>query len=214
MMTSHESPVEILPLFPLAVVLFPQAQLPLHIFEDRYKTLIGECISYDTSFGINLFLDREIRPIGCSAVVTEVTKRYPDGSMDIVVEGRHRYAFHQIVDMQRPYFSGKISWYNDIEEHLNDEFREHAVRLHNEFVAVVFKGIVRSVPSTDIRKTRSFYLVQKSGMDLMQRQSFLTMRSENDRLKMLVHHFESMIPLLSSQRKIEQLAGNDGYLQE
>jgi ATP-dependent Lon protease len=213
-MTSHESPVEILPLFPLAVVLFPQAQLPLHIFEDRYKTLIGECILYDTSFGINLFLDREIRHIGCSAVVKEVTKRYPDGSMDIVVEGRSRYAFHQIVDMRRPYFSGKISWYHDIDEHADDDVREHAVRLHNEFVAGVFKGTIRSVSLTDVRKTRSFYLVQKSGLDLMQRQTFLAMRSENERLRMLVRHFESMIPLLSSQRKIEELAGNDGYLQE
>lgn len=186
----------------------------MHIFEERYKTLIGECVSFDTPFGINLFVDQEIRPIGCSAVVREIVKRYPDGSLDIVVEGRNRYTFHQIVEMRRPYFSGKISWYDDIDEHSNEEFRVHAVRLYNEFVAVVFKKTVHPVPLDDIRKTRSFYLVQKSGLDLAQRQEFLAIRSENDRLKLLIGHFDAMIPLLSSKRKIEELANNDGYLQE
>jgi len=213
-MTPLDSPVEILPLFPLAVVLFPQARLPLHIFEERYKTLINECNTFDTPFGINLFLHQEIHPIGCSAVVNKIVQRYPDGSMDIVVEGQQRYTFHRIVDMRRPYFSGAISWYDDMEVLAAEDLRERAVRLHNEFVAVVFKETVGPVLLKDIRKTRSFFLVQKSGLDVQQRQSFLTMRSENDRLTLLIRHFESMIPLLSSQRTIEELAKNDGYIQE
>src|SRR5512143_3394490 len=93
-MASIESPTEILPLFHLNVVLFPQSQLSLHIFEERYKTLISECITYDSVFGINLIHEQQIRSIGCTASVKEVTKRYDDGRMDIIVEGRRRYTLH------------------------------------------------------------------------------------------------------------------------
>lgn len=213
-MTSDELPSEILPLFPLNVVLFPQSQLPLHIFEDRYKTLVSECIAHDVHFGINFVHEQQIRSIGCTASVKEVTKRYPDGRIDIVVEGRRRYTLHNLVEAPHPYQSGRVSWYNDIPEDVNDDLRLKAVHLHNEFVKTVFHGTVDHVDSNDIRKSRAFHLVQKSGLDLVQRQVFLSMNSENTRLGFLINHLESMLPLLVSKKKTEELAKNDGYIQE
>ncbi|MHB1049955.1 MAG: LON peptidase substrate-binding domain-containing protein [Bacteroidota bacterium] len=209
-----ESPSEILPLFPLNVVLFPQSRLPLHIFEDRYRILMSESITRDSEFGIILIQDQEIHPVGCTAVVSEVTRRYDDGRMDIIVEGRKRYSLHNLIDMPLPYLSGRISWFDDISEDIDDVLRDRAVELHNEFVHKVFKGSVRPVLRTDIRTTRSFHLVQKSGLALLQRQMFLSMNSENNRLGFLVRHLESMIPALSSKQNIEELAKNDGYHQE
>ncbi|MBI2430386.1 MAG: LON peptidase substrate-binding domain-containing protein [Ignavibacteriales bacterium] len=213
-MVENNPPSEILPLFPLNVVLFPQSQLPLHIFEDRYKTLISECITYDIVFGINFVHEQQMRSIGCTASVKEVTKRYPDGRIDIVVEGRRRYTLHNIVEAPHPYYSGRISWYNDIHEEVDDILRLKAVHLHNEFVRTVFQGSVAQVHHDDIRKTRAFHLVQKSGLDLVQRQVFLSMNSENTRLGFLINHLESMLPLLVSKKKTEELAKNDGYIQE
>lgn len=213
-MTSHELPSHILPLFPLNVVLFPQSQLPLHIFEERYKTLISECITYDNVFGINLVHEQQMQTIGCTALVKEVTKRYDDGRMDIVVEGVRRYTLHNLVDAPHPYYSGRVSWYNDIPEEVDEQLRLKAVRLHNEFVRTVFQGTVNAVEPDDIRKTRAFYLVQKSGLDLPQRQMFLSMNSENARLGYLVKHLETLLPLLISKKKVEELARNDGYIQE
>lgn len=209
-----ETPAEILPLFPLNVVLFPQARLSLHIFEERYTTLIGESLLHETPFGINLLIDRTIQPVGCTAAVIDVIHRYGDGRMDIVVEGRKRYRFHNLVDMPRPYLCGTISWYDDAAADADDDIRQKAVRLHNTFVAAVFSGSVPPVQLTDIRKSRSFFLVQKAGLDLLQRQAVLSMDTENDRLGFLIRHLESMIPLLASKRKIEELAKNDGYRQE
>jgi len=207
-------PTEILPLFPLNVVLFPQSQLPLHIFEERYKTLISECITYDSVFGINLIHEQQIRSIGCTAAVKEVMKRYDDGKMDIIVEGRRRYTLHNLVEAPHPYYSGRISWYEDVDKHADEDLRMRAVKLHNEFVKTVFNGTVEQVAIDDVRKTRAFHLVQKSGLDLVQRQVFLSMNSENNRLNFLINHLESMLPLLVSKKKVEELAKNDGYVQE
>jgi Lon protease-like protein len=213
-MSFPDQPSEILPLFPLNVVLFPQSQLHLHIFEERYRTLISECITYDSVFGINLIHEQDVRTIGCTAAVREVVKRYDDGRMDIIVEGRRRYTLHNFVEAPHPYFSGRISWLEDIAEDVDDALRKHAVHLHNQFVKVVFTGIVQQVDVNDIRKTRSFHLVQKAGMELLQRQVFLAMNSENNRLQFLVHHLESVLPLLQSKKTVEEMAKNDGYVQE
>jgi Lon protease-like protein len=213
-MSFPEEPTEILPLFPLNVVLFPQSQLHLHIFEERYKTLINECIKFDSPFGIILVHEQQVRTIGCTANVHQTTKRYDDGTMDIVVEGRRRFQLHNFVEAPHPYYSGRISWMDDIDEEVDEQLRIHAVNLHNRFVKVVFTGIVESVDSNDIRKTRSFHLVQKSGMELIERQVFLAMNSENKRLQFLIQHLEALLPLLASKKTVEELAKNDGYVQE
>ncbi len=213
-MSVLDEPSEILPLFPLNVVLFPQSQLHLHIFEDRYRTLISECVTYDTQFGIILIHEQDVRTIGCTAAVKEIVKRYDDGRMDIIVEGRRRFTLHNFVEAPHPYFSGRVSWLEDIAEDVDEPLKKHAVRLHNQFVSIVFTGIVQAVDENDIRRSRSFHLVQKSGMELLQRQVFLSMNSENNRLRFLVQHLESVLPLLASKRSVDELAKNDGYLQE
>ncbi len=212
-MSFPENPNEILPLFPLNVVLFPQSLLHLHIFEDRYKILIGECITYDSDFGIVLVHEQEVRTIGCTAVVKEVVKRYDDGRMDIVVEGMRRFQLHNFVEAPHPYYSGRVSWFNDMIEDVDEKLRIRAVNLYNEFVKTVFAGIVQQVESSDIRRTRAFHLVQKSGMELIQRQVFLAMNSENKRLQFLIQHLEALLPLLTSKKTVEELAKNDGYIQ-
>ena len=213
-MNPEELPTEILPIFPLNVVLFPQSQLPLHIFEERYKTLISECITYDSVFGIILIHEQQLRTIGCTAAVKDITKRHEDGRMDIIVEGRRRFTLHNLVEAPHPYYSGRISWFQDSDTHADEDLRTRAVSLHNEFVKTVFSGTVEQVQNNDIRKTRAFHLVQKAGLDLIQRQVFLSMNSENNRLHFLINHLEAMLPLLVSKKRVEELAKNDGYIRE
>ena len=77
-----------LPLFPLNVVLLPGADLPLHIFEPRYRQMVRECLDTQTQFGMLLALPNGIAGTGCTAEILEVTKRYPDGRCDILTVGR------------------------------------------------------------------------------------------------------------------------------
>src|SRR5256884_6235900 len=81
----------LIPLFPLDVVLLPGTPLPLHIFEPRYKEMIGECLAESSPFGVIRALEEGIAEVGCTAEIITVTKEYPDGRMDLVAEGRDRF---------------------------------------------------------------------------------------------------------------------------
>src|SRR5262249_605876 len=91
--SSHNSTMQgdLLPLFPLEVVLFPRTVLPLHIFEDRYKEMIGDVLREESEFGVVLARENGIVNLGCTAVVSEVIERHPDGRLDILTTGRRRF---------------------------------------------------------------------------------------------------------------------------
>jgi len=201
-----------LPLFPLNVVLFPDSLLPLHIFEDRYKTLVNECVTDESEFGINYFDSQKIHSVGCSARVKEILKRYDDGKMDIVVEGTRRYVLHKIIDAKTVYQVGDVTYFDDEPQQQNDAIRMRAIALYNRLVQVAFRGSVQPIADGNLKPQLSFLLVQKSGLDLGQRQHFLSLRSENERMEILVKHLESVLPLVAGQKKIEAFVMNDGYL--
>src|SRR5438067_2796119 len=73
----------LIPLFPLQLVVFPRTRLPLHIFEERYKEMVGNAIRDDSEFGIVLAKDEGIVNAGCTVIVDKVLEMYPDGRMDI-----------------------------------------------------------------------------------------------------------------------------------
>ncbi len=83
-------------LFPLGVVLLPTERLPLHIFEERYKELIGECLQADRDFGLVFADDDGMRAAGTRAEVVEVLERFPDGRLNIVVEGKDRFRIVEV----------------------------------------------------------------------------------------------------------------------
>src|SRR5438876_11097528 len=83
-------------LFPLGIVLVPTGLVPLHIFEPRYRELIGECIEHGRDFGL-LYADEEgVRELGTRARVTEVLERFDDGRLNIVVEGGRRFRVERL----------------------------------------------------------------------------------------------------------------------
>src|SRR5215472_12444875 len=88
----------LLPLFPLRVVVFPRTPLPLHIFEERYKQMVGEAIRAKSEFGIVLAKEEGIVNAGCTVVVEKVLKTYPDGRLDIMTRGLRRF---EILDLNQ-----------------------------------------------------------------------------------------------------------------
>src|SRR5260370_40176584 len=79
---------ERIPLFPLNVVLLPGAELPLHIFEPRYRAMVQSCLEEKSEFGMLLSLPNGFAHVGCTAEILEVAKRYCHGRMDILTVGR------------------------------------------------------------------------------------------------------------------------------
>jgi Lon protease-like protein len=109
-----------LPLFPLNVVLFPGAELPLHIFEPRYRLMINECYEQGRPFGIVLArpesepLHEEPYPVGTMAEI-EILDRMEDGRMNLIARGSQR--FHILSQhREKPYLSGIVEVYSDVDE--------------------------------------------------------------------------------------------------
>ena len=104
-----------IPLFPLGVVLLPEVLLPLHIFEERYKTMIGECLDEDREFGVVYYSGSEMESRGCTARVVSVIKQYPDGRMDILTRGERRFKIEGLYE-DKPYLEGDVGFFDDEKE--------------------------------------------------------------------------------------------------
>src|SRR5205823_9944465 len=102
------------PLFPLGLVLLPTELVPLHIFEERYRVMIGECLDRGTEFGIVWLSDNGLKDVGCSARVTRLLKRMDDGRMDVLVQGVAPFRLlRRIEDL--PYPAGDVELLDDAE---------------------------------------------------------------------------------------------------
>jgi Lon protease-like protein len=204
--------VGLLPLFPLQVVLFPGSSLPLHIFEERYKTLISECLEERKEFGVNLVHQNEMLKVGCTAAVSSVVKRFADGRMDIAVVGRNRYELLRYEVGRAAYLVGDVRYLASVGEDLDRALAEETVVLYNELVSRVYNDKLPQIEVREYEQGLSFVLAQKSGMDLLQRQRLLELSSENGRLEMIHAYLTGAIPRLDKIEEIERVIQSDGYL--
>lgn len=208
-----------IPLFPLNVVLFPESKIPLYIFEERYKKMIGECLSNSSVFGINLFSDKNIHITGCSAKVEEVTERLENGEMNIIVRGDKRYKILSYELSVAGYYTGIIE-YTDEESGEYDKVKmEKAVKIYNDLVEIVYKGSVKRIDLNDIKwhngnNTVTFTMAEKSGLSLIERQKILEMDNENMRLDFMLKYFSEVIPKVTEADKISNIIKSDGYIQQ
>src|ERR1700730_13359697 len=110
----HNSSMQdgLLPLFPLQVVLLPESQLPLHIFEDRYKEMIGEVLRDKLEFGVVLASEKGIVNTGCTATVDRVLREYQDGRLDILTRGRRRFEI-LLLNEERPLLRRAVEFFDD-----------------------------------------------------------------------------------------------------
>lgn len=207
---------ERIPLFPLAIVLLPQSQVPLHIFEERYKRMVDECLENETFFGINFIEDSKLHSIGCTARVAEIVKRYPDGQLDIITEGIRRYQIVS-VDNSDPndLLYAQVKWITDRDEPRDTELAGEAITLFNELCEVAYNGTIDSLDISEwVQDDRlpSFAIAQKSGLEADQRQALLGITSENERLSILRNFLSQLLPKVKELEKINDLIRNDGYI--
>ena len=125
--------IERFPLFPLGLVLLPSEVVPLHIFEDRYKEMIGRCLEDDEEFGVVWLSDGGLRDIGCSATITEVLEEMDDGRLNILVRGSTPFRLlRRIEDL--PYPAGDVE---PLEEQLEEIDGAEAAQAHERYADLV-----------------------------------------------------------------------------
>jgi Lon protease-like protein len=197
-----------LPLFPLQVVLFPGAQLPLHIFEERYKEMIAEVVEGHGEFGVVLANEKGIVNTGCTATVDTVLRKYPDGRMDILTRGRRRFEIQRIND-DRNFLRGEVDFFDDEDSAAAEAgLRETAIHGYNQLQTLDSNDPLDSGLASEPQL--SFRLVQPVG-DLTFRQLLLNSRSEADRIRRLAEYFPTHLLRQQHARHVRDVAPRNGH---
>ncbi len=202
-------PQDTLPLFPLGVVLFPEAELPLHIFEDRYKEMIEDVLREESEFGVVLASEKGMASIGCTAVIEKVLKKYPDGRMDILARGRRRFEII-LLDEERNYLRASVAMLADEDSaEASDSVKQRVLSAWVKLMMMEHGGMVEAMPS-DNRSELSFVIAQ-AVPDVEFRQQILSMRSEKDRMDALSNFLPTYLEREKLTRHVRRVAPLNGH---
>lgn len=211
----------LLPLFPLGLVLLPEEPLPLHIFEERYQKMIGDCLKAKTEqagqpeFGIVFAKGEEIHPVGCAARIVNVTRKYTDGRMDIFTVGTRRFEIlvtNQQEDETTPYLRAAVAFFDD------DEGQDTPAEPDAARAIELFRGIMQKLhKSSDMPihipkpyRFLSFRIAAALPLDLDFKQEILSVRNEAERLHQVTDAIEILIPQIEMVLKTRNQAGGNG----
>lgn len=205
----------LLPLFPLDIVLLPEEPLPLHIFEERYKQMVGECLEAKSSgtgqqeFGVVLGKDQEICRVGCTARIINLTRKYADGRMDIFTVGNRRFEI-LFTDTQSPYLRGGVQYFDDDTDTPGDAEAERAIELFRMAMQRIHKSSDMPIHFIQPYRHLSFRIAAPLPLDLDFKQQLLMRRSESDRLQEVIRVVERLISQVDLVRKAQARAGGNG----
>jgi Lon protease-like protein len=175
---------ELLPLFPLSLVLLPAMPLPLRVFEERYKEMMADILPSHSEFGVVFAKDDGIVNIGCTAVVDRILNRYDDGRLDLVAIGQRRFLINAL-DQEKSYLRANVEYFNDEDaSEVPADLREKA--------RGAYRLLLKLGDSDDVSDDLKFELSRMSFQlarfidDFDKRQTVLSLRSEVERLEYLV----------------------------
>jgi len=198
---------DIIPLFPLGVVLLPGMDLPLHIFEERYKKLVGECIETDKEFGVVYYSGKMMLRVGCTAEISKVLKSYEDGKMDILTTGMKRFHIQELFE-SKPYIEAKVEFIRDVEE-MNDEDMKSLIREGADSLRQLY--MMSDDKERDLSymdpESLSFYIASTQGFTLDEQQRFLEMKSTRERLQKGIESLQKIIERLRLSKEIKRIFG-------
>jgi Lon protease-like protein len=198
--------IERFPLFPLGLVLIPHELVPLHIFEERYKLMIGECIEEEREFGIVWLADDGLKEIGCSARIGRVLERFEDGRMNVLVEGAAPFRLLRRID-DLPYPAGDVELLEDAPGGAaGDDAADAARRRYADLVAEVTDE--RPEPG-ELAKLDAYAMAATLDVALEAKQMLLELRTERERLEQLEGLFrEALARIRHAERAAERAQGN------
>ncbi len=201
-----------IPLFPLGVVLLPEVLLPLHIFEERYKTMIGECLDQDEEFGVIYYNGTEMESKGCTARVIRVIKQYPDGRMDILTKGERRFMIEHL-HKDEPYLEASVGFFDDEEEVPTKEMEALAAEgfdLMMQVEGIDGKQFAIEHGGPTGLKEASYQIASSEGFTPEEKQEFLEMTSTQDRLDKGVRSLRKSLERSRLTGDIKQIIGGNG----
>ncbi|MBV9214045.1 MAG: LON peptidase substrate-binding domain-containing protein [Actinobacteria bacterium] len=194
------------PLFPLGLVLLPHEVVPLHIFEDRYKLMIGNCLEHESEFGIVWLSDDGLREIGCSARVSQVLDRMDDGRMNILARGERPFRLvRRIEDL--PYPAGEVEFLDDDEEEPDPELLAEA---HDRYADLVEQVTDERPGGQELAGLGAYGMAATIELSPAPKQALLEERSESARLRVVAELFELAQQRIEQAERTSELARSNG----
>ena len=194
------------PLFPLGIVALPHELVPLHIFEERYRAMISECLEHGSEFGIVWAGDEGLRPVGCAMEITDVLERMDDGRMNILTRGTRPF---RIVDEQHDlaYPAGTVEFLTDKAERADAKTQTAAQEAYGELVQ---QATDREPDAAELAAMSAYQMAATVDFGREAKQGLLDLRSENARLRLVTRLFRAAIRRLDFIDRAQERALSNG----
>jgi Lon protease-like protein len=200
------APVRDFPLFPLGIVALPSELIPLHIFEERYKAMIGHCLEDESEFGIVWLADDGLRPVGCACEIAEVLERMEDGRINLIARGTRPFRLESRQD-ELPYPAGTVEFLSDREETLD---RVAADEARAAYAKLVEEATDREPDLDEIAGMTAYEMAATVEFGLDAKQGLLDLRSETARMRLLTRLFRAAIRRLDFVERAQARARSNG----
>jgi hypothetical protein len=208
---NNSTMAQLLPLFPLQLVVFPGSAVPLHIFEDRYREMVGEAEAAGTEFGIVLAKDGGIMNAGCTVLVKSVLKRYPDGRFDVLTRGQRRFLIRSL-NQDKEYLRGDVEYFSDDDaESASAELRKQAVLALQRMLDALSSEVGISGPAPDPDHPLLSFQLAEAVDDLDFRNVLQRSRSEAERLRIFAGFTEEYVARKQYAARMKRGAPLNGF---
>ncbi|MBL7702246.1 MAG: LON peptidase substrate-binding domain-containing protein [Ferruginibacter sp.] len=198
-----------IPIFPLAIVVYPGEQLNLHIFEPRYKQLIKECFTNKKPFGIPSVINEKISEMGTLVQVNEISQVYEDGKMDIKTEGLQVFRMLEMInELPDKLYSGAIVNYPDNNEKGNRTLMNGIVKGVKELHKLL--NIKKKFIKPD-EELWSYDVAHHAGMSVQEEYELLELLQELQRQEYLKRHLTKVIPVLAEMEMLKEKVKLNGH---
>ncbi len=185
--------------------------MPLHIFEERYKQMVNECLEDESEFGMVLADEDGTRNVGCTARIVELVQRYEDGRLVILVEGSRRFKLNNILT-GKPYYVGEV-------EYLEDEVQDEEISALAEECVALLERVIEAATEGDVGieieppyRNLSFAIAGRIEFDLETRQRILELPTEEGRLRRLRELLTQVAEKLERDKHAREKAATNGHL--
>jgi Lon protease-like protein len=194
------------PLFPLGLVALPSELVPLHIFEDRYKTMIGRCLEEGSEFGIVWMAEDGLRPVGCACEIAEVVERMEDGRINLIARGTRPFRIEERQE-ELPYPAGTVEFLDDRDE---DPDADAAAAAHEAYAELVNEATDRTPDMAEIGDMSAYEMAATVEFGLDAKQGLLDLRSETARLRLVTRLFRAALKRLDFVSRAQARARSNG----
>ncbi len=194
------------PLFPLELVALPGELIPLHIFEERYKTMMRECLETGTEFGIIWLSDDGLRDIGCACEIDRVLEQLEDGRMNLLARGTRPF---RVLERQGhlPYPAGVIEFVEDRVDELDPDLAGGARAAYADLVR---RATDREPEAPELDAMGAYDMAATVDFGLDAKQGLLDLRSENARLRLVTRLFRAASKRLDFVDRAQARARSNG----